>query len=234
MQKYDIVYILKNNYSSEELRYSLRSVCENFPYNKVWFYGGKLPDIEPDEYVELIQEGATKWEKVKFTLEQIFRNGNITEDFWLFNDDFFIMKPVDDLPYMINGTIERHAARIRARHNGVDSAYTRNLRKAALELTKAGYDQVNYALHVPMLINREKGLKTLKSFPNSPMFRSLYGNQWEVGGVTCKDVKIADPDAEPSGDGAMLSTTDKSFGGKVGGYIKEQFPKKCRYELQKK
>lgn len=228
--KHDVVYILKNNYSSEELRYSLRSVVENFPYRKVWFYGGKLPDVEPDEYVELIQQGDTKWEKVKFTLEQIFRNNDITEDFWLFNDDFFIMKPTDELPYMINGTIERHAARIRERHNGVDSAYTRNLRRASLELTRAGCDQINYALHVPMLINRKKGLKTLRSFPQSPMFRSLYGNQWEVGGVMCKDVKIASPDTAPTGDEALLSTTDKSFGGKPGEYIRSRFPDKCKYE----
>ena len=230
MKKYDIVYILKNNYKSEELRYSLRSVCKNMPYRKIWFYGGKLEDIEPDEYVELQQQGNSKWERVRFTLNQIFRNDDITEDFWLFNDDFFIMQKTNDLPPMINGTIERHAARIRARHGGVDSAYTRNLRKTALELTRNGYDQVNYALHVPMLINRKKGLKTLKSFPDNPMFRSLYGNQWEIGGVMHKDVKIADPDKEPTGEEDMLSTTDKSFGGKVGEHIRNSFPDKCKYE----
>lgn len=229
--KYDVVYILKNDYCSEELRYSLRSVCKNFPYRKIWFYGGKPDGIEPDVYVELVQEGNTKWEKVRFTLDKIFRNNDITESFWLFNDDFFIMQKVKgQFPYMANGTIERHAARIRARHGGVDSAYTRNLRRTSLDLSRNGYDQINYALHVPMLINRKQGLKTLRSFPDNPMFRSLYGNQWEVGGIIAKDVKIADPSREPTGDEALLSTTDKSFGGKVGAYIRQAFPEKCKYE----
>lgn len=228
--KYDVVYILKNNYSAEEFRYSLRSVVKNFPYRKIWVYGGKPQDIDPDVYVELQQVGNTKWEKVRYTLDKIFRNDEITEDFWLFNDDFFIMKKTKDLPPLMNGTIERHAARIRARHNGVDSAYTRNLRRTALELTRHGYDQVNYALHVPLLVNRKKGLKTLKTFPDNPMFRSLYGNQHEIGGVMSKDVKIADLTTVPTGDEQMLSTTDKSFGGNVGKYIREAFPEKCKYE----
>lgn len=233
MEKYDIVYILKNDYDSEELRYSVRSVVENFPYNKLWFYGGKLPDMEPDEYVPLRQRGDTKWAKVRFTLENIFRNDRITEDFWLFNDDFFIMQPVEDMPYMINGTIEEHADRIRARHNGFDSPYTRNLRKSQRELWEKGYGHLNYALHVPMLINRKKGLITLETFPNSPMFRNLYGNRWECGGVTADDVKIADPRTEPTGEEAMLSTTEKSFGGMVGEYIRGRFPSPCRYEQNK-
>lgn len=230
MEKYDIVYILKNDYDSEELRYSVRSVVENFPYNRIWFYGGKLPDMEPDVYVNLHQQGATKWEKVKYTLERIFRNDEITESFWLFNDDFFIMQPVEDMPYMFNGTIEQHANRIRARHSGFDSAYSRNLRKGERELWEKGYGRLNYALHVPMLIDRKKGLKTLETFPNNPMFRNLYGNLWEVGGIMTNDVKIADPNTKPTGDEAMLSTTDKSFGGKVGEHIRNSFPDKCKYE----
>lgn len=230
MAKHDIVYVLKNDYTSEELRYSVRSVCQNFPYRKIWFYGGRLPDIEPDVYVPLVQRGATKWEKVRFTLKEIFNNDEITEDFWLFNDDFFVMKKTRDLPPMVNGTIEKHAARIRARHNGIDSAYGRNLRRTALELTQKGYDQMNYALHVPMLINRKQGLKTLKTFPDNPMFRSLYGNQWELGGVMSKDVKISDSFTKPTGDEALLSTTDKSFAGAVGEHIRRAFPEPCKYE----
>lgn len=44
MKKRDIVYILRNDMGSdaEELRYSLRSVAENFPARNVWFVGGQL------------------------------------------------------------------------------------------------------------------------------------------------------------------------------------------------
>ena len=36
--KHDVVYLLKNNYkSTDELRYSIRSVVKNFPYRKIVF-----------------------------------------------------------------------------------------------------------------------------------------------------------------------------------------------------
>ncbi len=44
----DVVYILKNDIKSDELRYSLRSVCESFPCRNVVFIGGCPNDITPD------------------------------------------------------------------------------------------------------------------------------------------------------------------------------------------
>ena len=64
MAKHDIVYILKNNYTSDELTYSIRSVCKNFPYRKIWFYGGAPEGIMPDVFVEYQQSGNNKWENV--------------------------------------------------------------------------------------------------------------------------------------------------------------------------
>lgn len=39
MAKHDVVYVLKNNYTDEELRYSVRSVVQNFQYRKLVFEG---------------------------------------------------------------------------------------------------------------------------------------------------------------------------------------------------
>ncbi len=229
--KHDVVYILKNNYSSEELRYSLRSVVENFPYRKIWFYGGKPDGIEPDEYVEYIQVGKTKWEKVNNTLRLICQNDEITEDFWLFNDDFFIMQKVTDLEPMYAGTLESRVKSIQSKRNGRPSQYSIQLKGAARILKAEGYDTLNYALHVPMLINREKALQTLEKFNNCPMFRSLYGNHHSIGGCQVRDVKINDLDKEPTGFEVLLSTKDSSFNdGAVGRYIREQFAHKCKYE----
>ena len=62
MKKIDIVYILKNDIASEELKYSIRSVCENFPYRRIIFVGGCPKDIVPDVYIPHVQKGKTKWE----------------------------------------------------------------------------------------------------------------------------------------------------------------------------
>lgn len=230
--KYDIVYILKNPYTSEELKYSLRSVCANFPYRKIWIYGGKPEGIEPDFMVEFVQPGNNKWEKVSNTLRAICQNDEITEDFWLFNDDFFVMKKVRKLEPMIAGTLWHRAQMITARSGGKESRYAKQLRDAARALRDKNYDRLDYALHVPMLINREKGLKTLKTFSGSPMFRSLYGNQHKIGGTISRDVKVQSLGHLPKGDEVFLSTNDESFSaGAAGEYIRKAFPDKCRYEL---
>lgn len=229
--KYDIVYILKNDYSSEELRYSLRSVCKNFPYRKIWFYGGKPKGIQPDEMVEFIQTGANKWERVNNTLRMICMNDEITEDFWLFNDDFFIMKKLADLDPMYASTLEQRYMHIKQKH-GRATAYSGQLKRTAAILERKGYDTLDYALHVPMLINRKKALQTLKAFSGCPMFRSLYGNHHSIGGTKTKDVKITSLDVKPTGSESMLSTEDNAFSdGAVGKYIRSKFRAKCRYEV---
>ena len=228
--KYDIVYILQNDYKSDEIRYSIRSVCKNFPYRKIWFYGGKPQGIEADQVIEVSQQGANKWERVNNTLREICQNDEITEDFWLFNDDFFVMKKVKKVEPMLDGTLWAKANRVSKRYGGRDSKYSAQLKETARALRDKGYDRLNYALHVPMLINRQKGLETIKTF-DLPMFRSLYGNQHRIGGIVVDDVKIQSLVDIPKGDEVFLSTDDKSFSeGAVGEYIRKAFPERCKYE----
>lgn len=230
--KYDVVYILKNDIQSDELRYSVRSVVKNFPYRKIWFYGGEPADIKPDVMVSLTQTGDTKWMKVNNTIREICKNDEITKSFWLFNDDFFIMKKITNLEPMVGGTLWARCQKIAKKHNDKDSLYSLQLKNAARRLRDKGYDRLDYALHVPMLIDREKGLKTLATFPDCPMFRSLYGNQHEIGGIISKDVKITSRTKTPPADAKLLSTIEESFqDGVVGDHIRKAFPDKCKYEL---
>lgn len=229
--KHDIVYILKNDYKSEEIIYSIRSVCKNFPYRKIWIYGGKPEDITPDYMVEVAQHGNNKWERVGNTLKMICENNEITEDFWLFNDDFFVMKKVKKVEPMIDGTLWAKANRISKLYGGRDTKYSQQIKDTARVLRDNGYDRLNYALHVPMLINREKALLTIERFPYHPMFRSLYGNHHRIGGVIVDDVKITNTIDLPTGEETFLSTDDESFSsGRVGEYIRDAFPEKCKYE----
>lgn len=229
--KSDIVYILKNGDISDEIIYSIRSVCANFPYRKIWFYGGQPEKIRPDFAVAISQKGNNKWEKVNNTLKEICKNDEITEDFWLFNDDFFVMKKVRKVEPMVGGTLWSRAQKVASKYGGRDSKYSSQLKDTARVLRDNGYDRLNYALHVPMLINRKKALLTLEKFPNCPMFRSLYGNHHKIGGIVTEDVKIHSEIELPKGDEVFLSTDDNSFNnGKVGEYIRNAFPDPCKYE----
>lgn len=228
---YDVVYVLKNDVKPEEVRYSLRSIVKNFSFNKVWFYGGCPEGIKPDHYIKFIQEGSTKYAKAKSMYRTIFENEDITENFYLFNDDFFILKHYDqDIP-MLNGTLYKQCERIAARYQR-ETRYTEHLRNTARGLRNRKLDRLSYECHVPMLVNRYLAQQTLQQLPIGFCFRSSYGNLFEIGGIIIEDPKIRELDELPKEDWAIVSTTDTSFReGAIGKYIRELFDKPCRYEL---
>ena len=116
---HDIVYLLKNDYEdTEELKYSLRSVCKNWDYRKVVFVGGTCPGVQPDLYIPDNQEGATKWQRSMHSLQLALECEELTEDIWLFNDDFFIMERPEILGTELNyfgGTLEKRVTDLRKR-----------------------------------------------------------------------------------------------------------------------
>lgn len=228
--KYDIIYVLKNDVEPGEIKYSLRSLV-NFPHGRVWFCGGQPFGLTPDVRMPYKQLGATKWEKVSYTLRKVFSTDELSEDVWLFNDDFFVLKPVKEMDPIYNGTLTQHCDYVERRHGGHPSAYTSELRNCARVLLEKGYGEKNYAVHIPILINRKKGLEVLDMFPTVPMFRSLYGNIANIGGVRGSDVKIANHTDIPNEDATFLSTSDSSFFfGEVGRYIKDRFKERSEYE----
>ena len=228
----DIVYLVKECSSNEELRYSLRSVSENFKYRKIWIYGGRPSYIQPDEYVHCIQNQGSKWLRTTAMIKKICENPEISEDWWLFNDDFFVMKKTKGIPAAYHKDIYWHIVHIENRHGMKSTLYTKQLRDTATALERAGLPVLNYALHMPMLINKEKALATLEAFPGSPMFRSLYGNYNKIGGKDMKDCKVSKIDRSPDEEAVFLSTTDDTFAcGKAGAFIRDRFPEPCKYEL---
>lgn len=207
----DVVYIIGPD--SEELRYSLRSLV-NFPHGKVWIFGRCPEWASPDRVVPFEQTGASKWERSTSTFRKICGTEEVSEDFWLFNDDFFIMEPVA-VPYMYHGTI---AEKVKGQRSG----YADQLRECERQLLEKGCTTLNYALHVPMLINKAKALEVLDTF-TSPMFRSLYGNYCKVGGIEAEDVK--------NRVGPLMSTSDLEFRhGRCGRIVRERFTEMSKWE----
>lgn len=224
----DIVYFVKDSKSNEELRYSLRSL-KNFPHRKVWFYGGCPDGLRPDEHVKVVQDKENKWKNVSTMLDMACNNPLITKDFWLFNDDFFIMNKVLHTVNYFSGDIYKRIVLLEDKHGGI-TQYSSELRKMCQELESMGCASKNYAVHYPMLINRKKALELL-NITNNPMFRCLYGNYANVKAEWSNDCKIISKEKEWKGSD-YLSTEDKAFAdGVVGKQIRERFADKCQYEL---
>lgn len=223
---YDVVYILKKDVEPDELRYSLRSLV-NFPHGKVWFFTGCPEGFRPDRFVPFEQVGRQKWHKATSTYRAICETDEVTDKFWMFNDDFFILEKTEELPYMYNGHLAELIS-FKRRHSGA-STYTRRLGETRMELERRELDTLNYCIHAPMLFEKAKVLKVLDEFADFPMFRSIYGNYWKVGGIDTKDVKVSTPNGLP--DGPLCSTSDQSFReGAVGEFIRNRFKDPCKWE----
>lgn len=229
--KYDIVQILKEDINPEELKYSLRSVEQYFPHGKVWFVCGQPKGLTPDGRIEHKQTGNTKWERARSSLEKIVECGDISENFFLFNDDFFVLKR-PQLPFInyTNGTLEKRIKDIE-RRNGCASSYTRNLTRLYEQLLMKHCDTMSFTVHLPLLVNKALLAHTLQEFPTTPMFRSAYGNLNNIPYISHKDMKIYDMNSIPEEDWDYVSTTEDTFAkGQVGKWIKEKFPEPSRYE----
>ena len=229
MRKYDIVYILRDGPATEELRYSLRSIEKNMDHGKVWFYCGCPDGFKPDVHVPHEQRGGTKWERVRSSLIEICNNDKISKQFWLFNDDFYVMSKMQKAENFQRGLLHDHIRGIEKRH-GRTTGYSRNLRHCESQLQQAGLTTLDYALHIPMLVDRAKALEALQMFPRCPMFRSIYGNYAQIGGAFHNDVKTTDPSKEIEKGADFFSTSNKAFAGFVREQMEKKFPDPCRYE----
>ena len=225
----DIVYILKETLDTDELRYSLRSVEANFPHRFVWFVGGQPAGFKPDRALPHQQTGANKWEHIRSSMLRIAREPELTDEFFLFNDDFYVMKL--QTGKFINFTERTLGWRIGQLRNEytVLTNYTKTLVKANEELKIQGHTTDNFEVHLPMLFEKALIPSILKC--SSPQMRSIYGNINRVEHIQHDDVKVYDFDTVPD-DPDYLSTNDKTFErGKVGEYIRKTFPNPSRFEV---
>lgn len=231
LEDLDIVYVVKDAAFNDELRYSLRSVDKNFPHHNVFFYGGKPMYLKPDQQVVLHQVGKTKWDRVRMMLKTIALDDRITEDFVLFNDDFFVMQPVESLPAYEYGTLESLCERIESRNKGRLTPYTLKLRETIDILKKNGLATFNFELHVPFVFNRGKLLEVIERYPDIKGSRSLYGNTYLTETEYLVDRKIFKINDLPPENAIFISTEDRAFNeGKVGKMIRAKFPDKSRWE----
>ena len=228
--KRDVVYILKRELDTDELKYSLRSVEKNFPIGKVWFIGGQPKGFQNVVRLQHEQIGNCKWELIRSSMWKAVNAEDLTEEFFLFNDDFFVMKPVDTDSFInfVDGTLSRRIDELHTEHGM--NPYCRTLFKLEQELRTMHEPTMNFDVHLPMLLNKEQVKATLYKC-SSPQMRSAIGNLNRLPFVIHPDVKVYDLESVPT-DETYLSTNDDTFNkGKVGKYIRETFATKSRFEV---
>lgn len=229
----DIVYFVKDSPSNEELRISLRSVTANMPHKRAWIFGGCPKNIVPDIRVRVKQEGKTKWDKVRKMFLTACQNKELTDDFILFNDDFFVMRPTNFIKPLYRCELPKHIQILEANFNNRPSEYSRLLRRAEKELESLGCSTFSYELHTPFIFNKEKMLKMLEEHPDWRCTRTMYGNLYNIGGEKSSDVKIFSSKTELDYKNLRFLSTDDpviNVNNDIWRYIRNQFKQKCEYE----
>lgn len=229
-KKIDIVYILKDEFNCEELRYSLRSVEKNFPHRFVWFVGGQPKGFQPDRAIKHKQVGSTKWDMIKSSMWKAVENEEVSDDFFLFNDDFFVMKKFKGkFVNYVDMTLAEKIDELRRNVHPWLNPYGRTLFKAEQELISLGCPTMNYDVHLPMVFNKELFKASINKC-SSPQMRSVYGNLNAVPFVIHQDVKVYDMETLPEAPDFLSTNEDVFEKGRVGAYIREQFPTPSRWE----
>lgn len=216
----DFVYTWKQG-SSEEIRYSIRSVLNSFPESNIfiigdrprWFTGTVVPTKDYRSKFKNIAEAA----RIIPTIP------GISEDIVYMNDDFFIMNKIDEIPVLHGGSLRNKIDNyIQTKGN---NSYARYLTHTFDYLVTVGISNpISYELHRPMPMKKSL-MGCLNATDAFPM--SVYGNVNNVGGTLSEDVKVYDGVIKTFG--SFLSTSDKSFINNRN-MFKKMFPNPTRFE----
>lgn len=219
---------------ASELRYCLRSIAAHMPTTeRVWLVGTPPSWAEGTTRIDVPQD-AHKVANSRRNLRTACEHPDVPEEFLLFNDDFFVMTRVDDVPVLHAGPLGAHYARVHARVGR--SAFARMLHSTAdLLHTRMPQDAdvLSYALHLPMPVNKAGMLEAIAAvdglkWPVS--LRTVYGNLAGIGGTRAIDVKVATRDHPPV-KGPFLSVSDRAWAlYPVGRVIRAAFSEPCAFE----
>lgn len=248
--KMDLVYLVKEDEWNEDLKYSLRSVDKFVPCGNVWIVGYKPSWVQNVKYLPVEQYG-TKHQNQTNSLLAICNCDEISDDFVLMNDDFFAIKPINDLEESVEislGLLEESVERHEKQHNMWHRAFKQLyelLEKIGVE--KPYYD---YESHTPLKMNRHKLLHVLmlpevQDYIMSPKVlhrRSLYRNYYHL---TCKvlpqDVKLSknvDNTSKKKQVCDWISVYDNQVGNplfiNLNNLLNNLFPDPCKYETDNK
>jgi len=227
----DVVYVLKRSDRNEELRFSLRSLA-NLPHDKVWAAGYRPRWANLDEIP--VRQRLNKFENSAANLRAACHDPRVSDDFAYFNDDFFVLQPLEQLPVLHRGTVRDFVAE-HVRHYGRPGAYLKGLQATAeLLATQVRIrDPLCFEGHVPLIVNKALMRRALDLGADLPVlhYRTLYGNLARLAGEKIGDWKIRDSHSVPEPSWLFTSTVDTVFAsGAVGTWLRARFPDPSPYE----
>lgn len=232
----DLVYVVKQGDDNEELRYSLRSL-RNLEHGTVWIVGYKPPWVTGVGHLPTRQD-RSKYENSTANLLAAATHPEVSEDFVLMNDDFFVVKPVDQVPVLHRGPVVRVEHHYYEKYKDqMPGDYRLGMTQTKYLLERWGHaDPLSYEVHVPMPLEKAKVVEVLKRAFDTEKIRALhkrtlYGNVWDLGGTEIADTKVLSNGFWHPNGLPFVSTNDSSFKiGSIGVSLRKRFPDPSPYE----
>lgn len=198
---------------SSELRYCLRSIAKNVEHDKIIIVGDRPPEwLSGDVDYVWWPQGKNRYRNVWQSYMYVPPERG---DVLLFNDDYFVMHP---------GPIENHhSGQLRVGHP----------MRTALQV--AGYrSRFNYEGHFPMRVHWPWFIDSIQRLPTPLLrwMRTWYGNRHpRLDPTRIGECKImTNRQVAHLGTRRFISTSEHSWAGFVGTYIRSVFSEPCRYE----
>lgn len=228
----DVVYPVRPGDANEELRYSLRSLQQNYPkVDRIWLVGYQPRWVQGVEFIDG-NKGGNSHANVYLNVLAAMRHPDVSDDVVVFNDDFFITEPITEIQTMYRCTLQEHMDLPKLR-NAPRSWWKESLNITKVCLQAVGIPEpLSYELHVPMPCKKGLMRETLERFEqvtpmNPPQWRSLYGNLHVSGAEQAPDSKLFRPGKLPA---PFLSTSDASWPS-FRQRVSALFPEPSRYEV---
>ena len=179
---------------TDELKYSIRSAVKNLGITTVILIGDKPKWFQESEHAIFVPNTLTRnpsftrawvpWQQ----MEAFINSGVYSGEFLLFNDDFFILKPIKDWK-----DYHRDQQNYEEKVKKSNRIYHQRELRALYALHKD--NGVHYNMHIPMKMDTEKVRETLAfwyGLLNKDIeFRTTYGNMHLDQTESMVDVKYS-------------------------------------------
>lgn len=225
----DVVYTNRDG-ENPELRYSLRTL-QNVTYDEVWIFGGAPSWVNPGmvNFHRRMQLGSP-YSSTRAHIAAACNTKAVSDPFLLWNDDFYAMREIGEVPAMHRGSLSA----MEERFSTVKTLWAKGLRETVSMIAKRGItDPLSYDLHAPLIIHKAPMLEALRwareSRTDAIHLRTLYGNLANLRGVETHDPKLTrKTDRFPVGP--WLSSGDDTFRSTVEPVLRYLFPDPSPYE----
>lgn len=229
------VYIVGGtNRTHEELRYSLRSLVNAPDITQVWVVG-HIPEWVTGMKVLPLDAAPEKFANIRQSLTAFANTKGAPKRFYLFNEDMYVVEPVDgELPTYHLGLTRPWLTEFWRDKN----TWFRAVKNTYDWLRdRTGVDDLPlYEAHTPLLLDRARTAQFLAEYPadQSVAVAGAYHLAGLGGeGVDAGNAKVGaddDFDAKRAQNMPFLSGNQNTFDGTVGRLLRAMFPEPCKYE----